>query len=149
MPPDIPDVQTIEKMQLLSQGHPSNCYTNNSVVNNGSDCSSVDCDINERTNNIDVRPPVVILSGFGNSKEVPGLEFGFDINEQLLSEDNDSLGPDNVMKRYLAPENYTSTSHNHDKIVSFVSGGKLFLCLLLQIFNSWYYFTIIFSIFLL
>ncbi|EFA05370.2 hypothetical protein TcasGA2_TC015536 [Tribolium castaneum] len=70
------------------------------------------------------RPPVVILSGLGNSKEVPGLVFGFDINEQLLSEDNNKdFCCDDFIARYVAPETYTATSHNHDKIVSFIGAA--------------------------
>jgi hypothetical protein len=121
LPPDIPDVQTIEKMQLIGQGHPSNCY-DTGPLKNGNDCSA-DCDISERTS-VEVRPPVVILSGFGNSKEVPGLVFGFDINEQLLSEDDKSFRCEEFISRYVAPEVYTTTSHNHDKIVSFIGAGE-------------------------
>jgi hypothetical protein len=120
LPPDIPDVQTIEKMQLIGQGHPSNCY-DTGPLKNGNDCSA-DCDISERTS-VEVRPPVVILSGFGNSKEVPGLVFGFDINEQLLSEDDKSFRCEEFISRYVAPEVYTTTSHNHDKIVSFIGAA--------------------------
>jgi hypothetical protein len=72
---------------------------------------------------VEVRPPVVILSGFGNSKEVPGLVFGFDINEQLLSEDDKSFRCEEFISRYVAPEVYTTTSHNHDKIVSFIGAA--------------------------
>ncbi|RZC42440.1 micronuclear linker histone polyprotein-like [Asbolus verrucosus] len=122
LPPDIPDVQTIEKMQLMGQGHPpSNCY-DSGPMKNGNDCGSVDCDISERTS-VDVRPPVVILSGFGNSKEVPGLVFGFDINEQLLSEDGGDFCCEDFISRYVAPETYTTTSHNHDKIVNFIGAA--------------------------
>jgi hypothetical protein len=125
LPPDIPDVQTIEKMQLIGQGHPSNCY-DTGPLKNGNDCSA-DCDISERTS-VEVRPPVVILSGFGNSKEVPGLVFGFDINEQLLSEDDKSFRCEEFISRYVAPEVYTTTSHNHDKIVSFIGAGEWWRC---------------------
>ncbi|XP_044260420.1 uncharacterized protein LOC123008604 isoform X2 [Tribolium madens] len=119
LPPDIPDVQTIEKMQLMNQGY-------DSPLNNGNDCS-VDCDNPcERTtiDNNHHRPPVVILSGLGNSKEVPGLVFGFDINEQLLSEDNNKeFCCDDFISRYVAPETYTTKSHNHDKIVHFIGAA--------------------------
>ncbi|XP_008201602.2 uncharacterized protein LOC103315223 isoform X2 [Tribolium castaneum] len=127
LPPDIPDVQTIEKMQLMNQGY-------DSPLNNGNDCS-VDCDNPCERTMIDNhnhhhhhqhnhRPPVVILSGLGNSKEVPGLVFGFDINEQLLSEDNNKdFCCDDFIARYVAPETYTATSHNHDKIVSFIGAA--------------------------
>lgn len=96
--------------------------------------NSANCDTSERTtttstkttttttvNNLDVRPPpVVILSGMGKNKEVSGLVFGFDINEQLLSED---ICQD-FIARYMAPEIYSHTSHNHDKIVNFIGTSK-------------------------
>lgn len=89
--------------------------------------NSANCDTSERTttttttttstNNLDERPPpVVILSGMGKNKEVSGLVFGFDINEQLLSED---ICQD-FIARYMAPEIYSHSSHNHDKIVNFI-----------------------------
>lgn len=64
-------------------------------------------------------PPVVILSGLGN-KEVPGLVFGFDINEQLLHEDI----CENFISRYVEPENFKNSTHNHEKIVNFIGSGK-------------------------
>lgn len=64
-------------------------------------------------------PPVVILSGLGN-KEVPGLVFGFDINEQLLNEDI----CENFISRYIEPENFKNSTHNHDKIVNFIGSGE-------------------------
>lgn len=64
-------------------------------------------------------PPVVILSGLGN-KEVPGLVFGFDINEQLLNEDI----CENFISRYVEPDNFKNSTHNHDKIVNFIGSGK-------------------------
>lgn len=60
-------------------------------------------------------PPVVILTESGN-KEVPGLVFGFDINEQLLSEEV----CEKFCSRFLMPDVFTTTSHNHDKIVNFI-----------------------------
>ncbi|XP_063926642.1 uncharacterized protein LOC135140150 isoform X2 [Zophobas morio] len=128
LPPDIPDVQTIEKMQLINQGHHTavasnlNCYDPSPLLNNGNDCS-IDCDISENRTSVDLRPPVVILSGYGNSKEVPGLVFGFDINEQLLSEDNKDFCCEDFISRYVPPEAYTTTSHNHDKIVSYIGAA--------------------------
>ncbi|XP_060532932.1 uncharacterized protein LOC132705957 isoform X2 [Cylas formicarius] len=78
-------------------------------------------------------PPVIILSG--TAKEVPGLEFGFDINEQLLQEDTGveedcddrggggrgSVGED-FTARYMAPPEQTSlTPQSLEKIVNFIS----------------------------
>ncbi|KAK9892509.1 hypothetical protein WA026_020497 [Henosepilachna vigintioctopunctata] len=83
------------------------------------DVSATICD--NRTNTSDSedspRPPVVILSGLNSSKEVTtGLVFGFDVNEQLLSEDI----CENFVERYVSPVSYTDTSHNHDKIVNYI-----------------------------
>lgn len=75
-------------------------------------------------NDEDRPPPVVILSGIGN-KEVPGLVFGFDINEQLLNEDI----CENFISRYVEPENFKNSTHNHDKIVNFIGSGEYHLFL--------------------
>lgn len=64
-------------------------------------------------------PPVVILSGLGN-KEVQGLVFGFDINEQLLNEDI----CENFISRYVEPENFKNSTPNHEKIVNFIGSGE-------------------------
>ncbi|XP_056638058.1 dentin sialophosphoprotein-like isoform X1 [Diorhabda sublineata] len=163
LPPNIPDVQTIEKihfMQCRSQPppslpqnkpnrhlsssplvnantpnylHASNQLESNQVsmdsVKSPSGNKKLDCDMGDRTmigeSNSRSRenqeeeeeglPPVVILSGIGN-KEVTGLVFGFDVNEQLLNDDI----CDNFIARFVPPEGYTHTSHNHDKIVNFI-----------------------------
>ncbi|XP_018572853.1 uncharacterized protein DDB_G0284459 isoform X2 [Anoplophora glabripennis] len=165
MPPDIPDVQTIEKMHFMNrpppphqpaqtQHHlpppqrPSNptqlpvppqvppplvvtptappavpppvINSTQNVVTNEININSVNCDNSERTISEEDEgpPPVVILSGVGN-KEVPGLVFGFDINEQLLNEDI----CENFISRYIAPEVFSQSSHNHDKIVNFIGSA--------------------------
>ncbi|KAL3271225.1 hypothetical protein HHI36_021720 [Cryptolaemus montrouzieri] len=79
---------------------------------NASECASSD------DSSSDSRPPVVILSGQSN-KEVSGLEFGFDVNEQLLSEDI----CENFVQRFVVPETYSATSHNHDKIVNYIGSA--------------------------
>lgn len=61
------------------------------------------------------RPAVVIMSGEGN--DVSGLTFGFDINEQLLSDDV----CDNFVARFAVPE--VELNENHDRIVSFIANG--------------------------
>lgn len=105
-----------------------NCTQN--VVTNEININSVNCDSRERTISEDDEgpPPVVILSGVGN-KEVPGLVFGFDVNEQLLNEDI----CENFISRYIAPEVFTHSSHNHDKIVNFIGTGEFLHFLLLTI----------------
>lgn len=210
LPPDIPDVRTIEKMHFMSLSPPNNVIVNcnqnqqhspntknspflassspksstgnvhlpkvshesTSVINSTSNnnkqtvnsCSNsfsninnanfVNCDNSsdltvvsetvvvvdnhhqqphqlqqqqiqkQQEQNDEERPPVVILSGLGN-KEVPGLVFGFDINEQLLNEDI----CENFISRYVEPENFKNSTHNHDKIVNFIGSGE-FLVLL-------------------
>lgn len=206
LPPDIPDVRTIEKMHFMNLSPPNhvvvNCNQNqqqspntknspstasnslksstglvhlpkvshestsvtNSMSNNNkqtvvNSCSNsfnnnnnanyVNCDNNSDTvvsdtvvvvvdnhhqqshqqqqqqlqkqqeQNDEARPPVVILSGLGN-KEVPGLVFGFDINEQLLNEDI----CENFISRYVEPDNFNNSTHNHDKIVNFIGSGE-------------------------
>lgn len=199
LPPDIPDVRTIEKMHFMSLSPPNNVIVNcnqnqqyspntknspsiassspksstgnvhlpkvshesTSVINNNkqtvNSCSNsfsntnnnanfVNCDnssdltvvsetvvvdnhhqqphqlqqqIQKQEQNDEERPPVVILSGLGN-KEVSGLVFGFDINEQLLHEDI----CENFISRYVEPENFKNSTHNHDKIVNFIGSGE-------------------------
>lgn len=75
-------------------------------------------------------PPVVILSGLGN-KEVPGLVFGFDINEQLLNEDI----CENFISRYVEPDNFKNSTHNHDKIVNFIGTGKPLINCMFSFYN--------------
>ncbi|KAJ8979806.1 hypothetical protein NQ317_001296, partial [Molorchus minor] len=168
LPPDIPDVQTIEKLHFMNrpiqinQQHlyqapakpptlplvaliqnplpvsavpppqlpvlppllPAPPIVQNSVPVTSSDINSnnvsSNCDSSERTFSDEEEgpPPVVILSGLGN-KEVPGLVFGFDVNEQLLNEDI----CENFISRYVAPETFTHSSHNHDKIVNFIGSA--------------------------
>lgn len=67
----------------------------------------------------DQAPPVVILSGV-NGKEVPGLVFGFEVNEQLLNEDV----CETFKARYYMPEQYDS--RHHDKIVNFIGLGEFY-----------------------
>lgn len=199
LPPDIPDVRTIEKMHFMSLAPPNNLVINQqhctnfrnyppithnslpssasnahssqvpsesaSVINNSTtsnkqivnsnnnsfnsnNANYVNCDNSgDRTvisetvvdNNhphlllqqqqpqiqeeMDEErpPPVVILSGLGN-KEVSGLVFGFDINEQLLNEDI----CENFISRYVEPENFKNSTHNHEKIVNFIGSGEYF-----------------------
>lgn len=129
LPHNIPDVQTIEKMhfkqlqQAMQQTYVSNNFQD-VIVNHLPMCVTHEhqsqvqympkyetdnsCD-SERTN---TRPAVVILSG--NGKEVSGLTFGFEINEQLLSDDV----CDNFTSRFYVPDVFQK--HNHDKIVNFI-----------------------------
>ncbi|KAJ8954232.1 hypothetical protein NQ318_005828 [Aromia moschata] len=164
LPPDIPDVQTIEKMHFLNRPPPpipglQHIYTVppppilrhpppraaphapppppaappriSPVADDASAANNVaDCDSSERTVSGGEEeegcgdgggggpPPVVILSGAGN-KEVPGLVFGFDVNEQLLNEDI----CEDFISRYVAPEVFSQSSHNHDKIVNFIGSA--------------------------
>lgn len=83
---------------------------NNSVT---SEKSVEVCD-SERT-----RPAVVILSGDA-SKEVSGITFGFDINEQLLCGDVCS----DFVARYFVPETINTKFYNHEKLVNYIGGGK-------------------------
>lgn len=120
----------------------NNCYNN---INNNNNANYVNCDTSsdrtvvsemvvvdnhhqqqqhqiqkrEEEDDEERPPPVVILSGLGN-KEVPGLVFGFDINEQLLNEDI----CENFISRYVEPDNFKNSTHNHDKIVNFIGSGK-------------------------
>lgn len=111
MPPNITDVRTIEKMHFAQVQE----------RNNNNNCDSVV----ERTNggggDGDGRPPaVVILSG--ETKEVSGLVFGFEINEKLLSDDV----CDSFMSRFVLPVKLNTSAYNHDKIVSFIGQGNVF-----------------------
>ncbi|KAF5303318.1 hypothetical protein FQA39_LY10057 [Lamprigera yunnana] len=130
LPHNIPDVQTIEKMHFkqLQQAMQQHTYVANNfpevLANHLSPaCMSHEqlqaqyvpnsdrgnsCD-SERTSS---RPAVVILSG--NGKEVSGLTFGFEINEQLLSDDV----CDNFTSRFYVPDIFQK--HNHEKIVNFI-----------------------------
>ncbi|XP_072381591.1 uncharacterized protein [Diabrotica undecimpunctata] len=160
LPPNIPDVQTIEKMHFMNchpqqqqpqhipspivvtqhvprTNHPHPVTQSEStqtctevVTSLPSNKNKVDCDKSDRTMVSDSNsnkgeggederpPPVVILSGIGN-KEVTGLVFGFDVNEQLLQDDVCN----NFVARFVAPEGYTHVSHNHDKIVNFIGSA--------------------------
>ncbi|KAJ8930558.1 hypothetical protein NQ314_016620 [Rhamnusium bicolor] len=102
------------------------------IVTNDININNVNCDSSERTISEDEEgpPPVVILSGIGN-KEVPGLVFGFDVNEQLLNEDI----CENFISRYVAPEVFSHSSHNHDKIVNFIGSAKILDCFLENLFS--------------
>lgn len=106
MPPNITDVRTIEKMHFaqIQEQQQNNNYCDNSARTN-----------NNNNNN---RPAVVILSG--ETKEVSGLVFGFEINEKLLSDDV----CDNFMSRFVLPVKLNTSTYNHDKIVSFIGQGK-------------------------
>ncbi|KAG5884717.1 hypothetical protein JTB14_019840 [Gonioctena quinquepunctata] len=143
LPPNIPDVQTIEKMHFLNRPPPTAqqqmlISTHSPVsahdpheafatpalppqsVTNSIHSNNTICDSSERTicEDDERPPPVVILSGIGN-KEVTGLVFGFDVNEQLLNEDI----CENFISRYVAPEVFNQSLHNHDKIVNFIGSA--------------------------
>ncbi|KAB0791504.1 hypothetical protein PPYR_03304 [Photinus pyralis] len=118
---NIPDVQTIEKMHFkqLQKTYGlnySDLIANHYVVpalSNKCEQSQVQytsnpCD-SDRTNS---RPAVVILSD--NGKEVSDLTFGFEVNEQLLSDDVCEY----FTTRFHVPEVFHK--HNHDKIVNFI-----------------------------
>lgn len=167
LPPNIPDVRTIEKMHfkhlqyqhrnhvlppsngqyvVVSQpGHyvtvpqihvPRHIYSeapnahvhhqnpeknqqasneSRPTINNSTKCDKV-CNDHDRTST--GRPAVVILSGA--DKEVSGLTFGFDINEQLLSGDicSDFVGG------FVPPKVDHSSKFNHEQIVDFISASK-------------------------
>ncbi|KRT82789.1 hypothetical protein AMK59_3100 [Oryctes borbonicus] len=91
---------------------------NNNVVVGNTDCdrttnNSSNNNVNSNNNN---RPAVVILSGNGD-KEVSGITFGFDINEQLLSDDVCA----DFLARFVPPEDCDITNgFNLDKIVNFI-----------------------------
>lgn len=106
MPPNITDVRTIEKMHFAQVQQQQQQQQN---------CDSVD---RTNSNGADGRPAVVILSG--ETKEVSGLVFGFEINEKLLSDDV----CDNFMSRFVLPVKLNTTTYNHDKIVSFIGQGE-------------------------
>ncbi|CAH0549441.1 unnamed protein product [Brassicogethes aeneus] len=153
LPPNIPDVQSIEKHFLSNaaqEHHQRNNHHNNLNNLNNQDKSpsssststssvsqdaaigydvdaalangvcdapargrrDVDAEEGERLGEEEGEPAVVILSG-SNNKEVPGLVFGFDINEQLLSEDV----CENFVARYAFPK---TCDAQHDKIVNFI-----------------------------
>lgn len=117
---NIPDVQTIEKMHFkqLQKTYGlnySDLIANHYVPALSNKCeqsqvqyTSNPCD-SDRTNS---RPAVVILSD--NGKEVSDLTFGFEVNEQLLSDDV----CDYFISRFHVPDVFQK--HNHDKIVNFI-----------------------------
>lgn len=117
MPHNIPDVQTIEKMHFAQVYH-------DDVANHVAEPQrhpSVDCDSVERTSvgdGGDSLPAVVILSG--ETKEVSGLVFGFEVNEKLLSDDV----CDTFMSRFVVPVKFNTDAYNHDKIVNFIGQGE-------------------------
>lgn len=114
MPPNITDVRTIEKMHFAQiqqqQQQQNNCDSggDRTIVNNN----------NNNNVNDDGNPAVVILSG--ETKEVSGLVFGFEINEKLLSDDV----YDTFMSRFVLPVKNNTNAYNHDKIVSFIQEGN-------------------------
>ncbi|CAG9861063.1 unnamed protein product [Phyllotreta striolata] len=137
LPPNIPDVQTIEKLHFMNchphkrsssssgaaaacryAGQPDSVRLPSPIEIDGQP-KRQDCDMDASTGveeDDDERPPpVVILSGVGN-KEVTGLVFGFDVNEQLLQEDV----CEDFIARFVAPQTFSSSSHNHEKIVNFI-----------------------------
>lgn len=86
-------------------GNNNNCTNDKSLLNV--------CD-NDRT-----RPAVVILSG-DTGKDVTGITFGFDINEQLLCGDVCS----DFISRYIMPDAAIhSKLFNHEKVVNFIGNG--------------------------
>lgn len=89
----------------------SNNVNNNNCTNDKSLLNVCD---NDRT-----RPAVVILSG-DNGKDVTGITFGFDINEQLLLGDVCS----DFISRYIVPETIYSKSYEHERMIHFIGNGK-------------------------
>ncbi|XP_044763374.1 bromodomain-containing protein 4-like isoform X2 [Coccinella septempunctata] len=71
------------------------------------------------------RPPVVILSGAAAAaKDVPGIEFGFALNPDLVGREA-TTGPTTnaceIFDRYFRlPPDATANSYNHDKVVNYV-----------------------------
>nr|XP_023024108.1 uncharacterized protein LOC111512246 [Leptinotarsa decemlineata] len=144
LPPNIPDVQTIEKMHFFNRPPPTQPQQNLPIIShtqlsppgsqetfvtsaltpqnetNSIHSNSIICDNSERTisEGDESPPPVVILSGIGN-KEVTGLVFGFDVNEQLLNEDI----CEDFISRYVAPEIFSHSSYNHEKIVNYIGSA--------------------------
>lgn len=118
-------VQTQQQQQVTSE-HDKTCTPLDNNVNNDVQSAPLidnrsvveNCD-SERTTSC-MRPAVVILSG-DDSKEISGITFGFDINEQLLSDDvcNDFIA------RFVVPELPNNNGYNHDKIVNFIGSGKI------------------------
>lgn len=117
MPPNITDVRTIEKMHFAQVQQQQQQQLNNN--NNNNSCDSVVVERTNNSNNNNQPPAVVILSG--ETKEVSGLVFGFEINEKLLSDDV----CDTFMSRFVLPVKYNTNAYNHDKIVSFIGQGKV------------------------
>ncbi|XP_049824312.1 uncharacterized protein LOC109604854 isoform X3 [Aethina tumida] len=136
LPPNIPDVQSIEKHFLsgargvqpseetaLPPDSPPSASSSSSVVShetvamgdtvNTNGLREASTSTMSSSSEEDQAPPVVILSGV-NGKEVPGLVFGFEVNEQLLNEDV----CETFKARYYMPEQYDS--RHHDKIVNFI-----------------------------
>lgn len=194
MPPNIPDVQSIEKMHFMNchsqeyppvlaatapryvapthplltsktvsestQTPPTDNVTSPPISNKN---KQADCDMGDQTmigggaegegivgEEEERPPPVVILSGIGN-KEVTGLVFGFDVNEQLLHDDI----CEDFVARFVAPQGYTQASHNHDKIVNFIGSSKLNCLIFFEnlvsgiqkyVSNLFYLFKIIFGV---
>ncbi|XP_017778902.1 PREDICTED: uncharacterized protein LOC108564383 [Nicrophorus vespilloides] len=103
MPLDIPDVQSIEKMQLKNLQQKKSC----------DEAAAASVEPMEK------RPAVVILSG-GDKKQVSDITFGFDINEQLLtsSGEADDVCSDFVSRFYL-PESTPKIGHV-DKLVHYI-----------------------------
>lgn len=106
MPVNIPDVQTIEKIHFAQ--HQQQQQQQRQQKPQQPECNSSG------------RPAVVIMSG-DSAKEVPGLVFGFDVNEKLLSDEVF----DSFTTRFCAPNKLNTTAYNHDKIVNFIGQGTL------------------------
>lgn len=106
---------TVNEANPTKNSAPSCNNNNNDSSNSAASEKSLEvCDNNERT-----RPAVVILSGDA-SKEVSGITFGFDINEQLLCGDVCS----DFVARYFVPESINANYYNHEKLVNYIGGGK-------------------------
>lgn len=74
-------------------------------------------------------PPVVILSGA--AKDVPGIEFGFAVNPDLVDqqeeeEEEQPTTPGEYFDAYFRPPAIADVdSFNHDKVVNYVVTGRL------------------------
>ncbi|GJQ78099.1 hypothetical protein Trydic_g2437 [Trypoxylus dichotomus] len=114
----------VNEMVMSPNGNSVQCeaefVANNNVVVGNIDCdrttnNSSNNNVSNNSNNNN-RPAVVILSGNGD-KEVSGITFGFDINEQLLSDDVCA----DFLARFVPPKDCDITNgFNLDKIVNFI-----------------------------
>lgn len=74
------------------------------------------------------RPPVVILSGAEAVKDVPGIEFGFAVNPDLVNPDVTTphaiINACEFFDRFFRPPtNANADAYNHDKVVNYIGSA--------------------------